>query len=624
MSQIETGQILVKEKGNISLVDNKSGNVLWKNTIDTDKDPLFLNDLPIMYFSGKSYAIIDAVTGNVLDKSSISTEILNIHYFWDLKRVVLELNRENNLYITNIDLANLDASWSTKIGEIRKSLFGLVASSTQNTPSITKDGTLILVDKKVVTTVDSKGKVKERIEFKENLEKLGFNGYNNFLYVREEKKLHFINTVSGKIESTKEIEDEDFSFNILDLGNVVSLRDGKKLQFLNSTNGTDIVNKKFDDKIKSTYYDNITDKFYLSIKKSVVELNQKNAEPVRQADFPRSMGSMYKLDNKIFIFDDSETNELDLSTLKLKYSKPIPIYKVEKFLTEGELTLYVSDAIKTFKFIMVDGTGKKLWDKEFNSAYAPTIDFTKAGLLIISSDELLLLDPKTGKSTLKTDIKTGPTFVHHINEATNKLTMYSDKKIKTLDLNTGAYGECKKEIEFKDFDYEKQQPYIAVTDDLIYLKGSNSVFITDKSGLIKYEKHYKITNNTSGLLSLAVLAVGVGSIASGNADKVVSVYSGGQEIHRGAYVDGLNNVGNYANSLEEKRRREQNRGSAIYPYVYTKLESGKRGLIFIDQNTGKHKFEVVMEESDPKYVVDEIDGILFYINGGKLSAFQLK
>ena len=144
MSQLDDGKIFLKDKTKIYLINNETGKMEWENSVATKKDPSFLENLPIMYFEGKSYAFIDATTGNVIDDSKQKTDVLNITYFWEIGRVIVELEREKNLHILNIDLNNLSNSWNTKVGKVQKALMGLVSRETENAPSISKDGSVVL------------------------------------------------------------------------------------------------------------------------------------------------------------------------------------------------------------------------------------------------------------------------------------------------------------------------------------------------------------------------------------------------------------------------------------------------------------------------------------------------
>ncbi len=125
-------------------------------------------------------------------------------------------------------------------------------------------------------------------------------------------------------------------------------------------------------------------------------------------------------------------------------------------------------------------------------------------------------------------------------------------------------------------------------------------------------------------MKLANVAVQVATVKTGNTGKLLTVYQGDQMIHKGSMVDGLNDNWDYANKLKADRQAKQNRGSNQFPYVYTKLKTGKKGLIFLDPVSGKERFDIVMEEKDPNYIVDEIDGIVFIQSKSSLKAVDVK
>ena len=202
--------------------------------------------------------------------------------------------------------------------------------------------------------------------------------------------------------------------------------------------------------------------------------------------------------------------------------------------------------------------------------------------------------------------------------------MYSDKKLCFVNLKTGKLTNTEEKMKFKDFDYETQNPTIISGKDYILVKGSNSIYVTDKNGNIKKKENYKSVDNNSGLLKLASTAMTVGAIATGNVDKVLTVYSNGEMVHKGAMVDGVNDVWASAESAKAERQAKQNNTSNAFPYVYTKLKSKKKGLIFLDPATGKERFDVMMDEKNPTYIVDEVDGVLFIISKSSLKAIDLK
>jgi len=245
-------------------------------------------------------------------------------------------------------------------------------------------------------------------------------------------------------------------------------------------------------------------------------------------------------------------------------------------------------------------------------------------VLIIDDKGAKYLSIKTGKSKWKKGIKSGPAFAYAFDRASEELIFYGDKKVHVMDTKTGRLKTSQEKFKFKDFDYETQTPQVLAVGDNVFLKGSNSIYVTDRNGKLIHEKHYKKSDNTSGLLKWANAAVTVAAIGSGNADKVITVYSDGQQIHKGGMVDGLNDTWAYANNAAAARQAKQNKSSNAYPYVFTKLTSGKRGIILIDPETGEERFELKMDESSPNYIVDDVDGIVFYLSKSQIQALDIK
>ncbi|MBK9735150.1 MAG: PQQ-binding-like beta-propeller repeat protein [Saprospiraceae bacterium] len=624
ISQLNNGNIFVKQKNAISLLDNVTGNEIWENTVTTDKDPSFFEGFPIMYFQDKSYAVLDALTGHILDKSAEKTQVLDIHYFWNEGRVIMELSRNKNLFITNIDLQDEKKCWNVKVGEIKTSMFGNVLG-TSNKPSLTNDGSLILVDKKFVVTLSDKGEIKNRIDFEDKIEKKSFNAFNDYVYiVEDDKKLNAINTKTGKSAFNVKLEESDLSFQLLASGKTLAMFGGKKIFLMDASTGNIIQTKKFDDKISGSYLNPDDGKFYIASEKSIIELNTLNAEPIRQKEFSQKIGNIFEANGRLFVSGSYNANELDINNLSLKYDGKQKLPEIQDYIDFEKSTIYMSHNAAGLAINVLDPSGKTIWNENYSGVNRPIVELFKGGLLVITDTEVNFVSPKTGKSVIKSSINVDPSFVHAFRESEEILVMYSGKRMHYLDLKSGAITSSSKKIDFEDFDYEKQKPQILLMEDKTYLKGSNSIFIVDNKANIFHEAHYKKTNSTSTLLQLANIAVTAAAIGTGNVGSVLTVSQNGQQIHKGSLVDGLESSAKYARDLKEKRRRAQNKSSVRFPYVYTKLKNGKKGLIFIDPKTGKDKFDIEMTDGEPSYIVDDTDGVLFYINNSKLTAYNLK
>lgn len=626
MSQLEDGKIFIKDKNKISLVDNLTGELEWENKVKTEKDPRFLDGVPFMYFEGKNFALIDASSGDMIDQSEEKTEVLNVHYEWDKGRIIMELDRDKKLRILNLDLNDISKSWNTEVGKVQKSMFGLAKRGTENAPSLAKDGTMVLADKKFVSFLSADGVVKERIEFKKDIKKEGYNSENDILYVLEDKKkLHFIDVNSGKTNATVELKEKDLQLEVLDGGAAVAVVQKKECLLFDSVTGEEKARYKGKEEIKDVLLDEETGKYYLLSKKLVAELNTSEGTLIKQAELDHGFTDLKSVDGKVFLSGRGKANELDLAQFKQRYAKSPTIPPVHSFIElDGDYTLLTYQTVRSFSVTVLDTNGEKVWDQEYVTITTPTIDIIKDGVLIIDDKGAKYLSIKTGKSKWKKGIKSGPAFAYAFDRASEELIFYGDKKVHVMDTKTGRLKTSQEKFKFKDFDYETQTPQVLAVGDNVFLKGSNSIYVTDRNGKLIHEKHYKKSDNTSGLLKWANAAVTVAAIGSGNADKVITVYSDGQQIHKGGMVDGLNDTWAYANNAAAARQAKQNKSSNAYPYVFTKLTSGKRGIILIDPETGEERFELKMDESSPNYIVDDVDGIVFYLSKSQIQALDIK
>jgi len=265
-----------------------------------------------------------------------------------------------------------------------------------------------------------------------------------------------------------------------------------------------------------------------------------------------------------------------------------------------------------------------VWKKSYSTVTPPSLDVIGKGLLMVSGSEVSYLSLRDGKDLWDDNVTVDPSFTYGIDEETNDMFMYSDKRLYKFDHSSGSLTKSKEKFKFKDFDYEVQQPQLLVMPDAVFLKGSNTVFVISKDGNLIHKNAYKQVSNGSSLMKLANIAVAVTAMGTGHAGKVVTVYQGDKMIHKGSMVDDLNGNWAYAEGLKNERRAKQNRSSNAYPYVFTKLENGKRGLIFINPSTGEERFSVVLDEKSPTYNVDDIDGVVFHLSKTSLKAYDVK
>lgn len=626
MNQLESGNILFKDQNEMSLIDHTNGEAIWTSKVKTNQNPIFFDGVPFMYFEGENYAIIDASTGDIIDQSSEKTEVLDIHYFWNKSRIVVELDRNKKLFILNIDLKDISKSWIVETGEVQKVLFGLASRGSKNAPAIDDNGTMALVDKKHISLIGADGSLKEKMKYNDNLKKVGFNTEKGILYVMEDKKkLHFIDIAKAATNYTIDLKEDDLQLQILNKGDVLAYLQQKICNFVDATTGATLGKYEAKDNINDVYVHQETGNYYLLLKKNITQLDPTTGAVVQSKDVKTEYQRMYDLNGNTIVAGRSRVNQVDLTDISFLYAEPFGFNFPNNYIELGADRLYTSVAMGgQYAINYIDASGQKQWGDTYNTTTTPTLDVIKDGILTINNTSADYINIKDGKSKWKESVKVDPSFTYAVYQEKEMIVFYSDKNLYFFNTADGTLSKSKENYKFKDFDYETQKPLIIINDNSVFLKGSNSVFVTDWSGNIISENHYKKSDNTSGLMKLANVAVTAAAIGSGNADKVLTVYSNGEQVHKGGMVDDLNGTWSYAENAAAARKAKQNSTSSEYPYVFTKLKNGERGLIFIDADTGKERLDVLMDEKAPNYIVDDIDGVLFYLNKNSLIAYDLK
>lgn len=625
MSQLEDGKIFLNDQSKISLVNNISGETEWENNFSTSDDPRFLTGLPLMYFDGESYAIIDATTGHVIDKSKERTEILNISYYWDVGRVVLELDRADNIHALNLDLNDLSKSWNTKIGPSQKKLFGFVSQEIENQPTITKDGSLVFIYNNLISIVDANGNNTKRVEFKTKIKPLELNTEKNIIYLLGDKnQLHLIDISTGITNATFEFEFGDLKLNIIGDGSTISVVQKNELRILDGVFGVQIGSHRFEDKINQTYIDEDSGKFFVLTNKMLAEIDHKSGDVKKKVSFGISFNDIYKINDKTIISGRKGACPIDLSTFKLEFKKPANTPPVHAVVDIGDYIGYTNQSGYNYSFSVVNENGKALWKTSFYSAVTPSFDAVGKGLLIISGRKVRFLDIQNGKALWKNNVEVDSSFTYAIDEKNNDLFMYSVKRLYRFNHSDGSLTRSKDKFKFEDFDYKLQTPQMMVLPDAIFLKGSNTVFVASKEGELIHKMTYERIYNGSTPLKNPKALPNDNIKSPEKNQEVLSIYSDDNKLHEEGMLDSLNEKWGYTESIKSNRRTKQNKSSHPYPYVFTTIENDRNGLIFLDPSTGKERFFVVLNEKDPKYIVDEIDGVLFYLSKFTLKAYDLK
>lgn len=604
--QLESGKIFVQDDYRLLAIDHLNGSTIWEKVFKSKVDAEFLEYLPIFFFEDKNYMVADAETGYVIDQSDAKTTILNIHYFWDDNRIIFELDQDNNFSILNIDLNNLTNSW--------KSLIGHISRKQDNAPILTLSGSLLFVDKKLVCIVDNKGKVIESLKFDKKLQYLNFNEQQQMLYVLENGKLvHFIDVESGIKTATFQFEKGNIQVDVIGDGSTVGVWQENELRILDARLGIPYGGKGFSWAIDNTYVEEETGRYFVLSKNRLCELNAASGKILADTTFDYSLSELYKLYDKVIIGGRSGASPINLSTLQMEYVKPSKIPTVHDYLELDEYVVYTHQSGTDFTISMVNDFGLVLWKETFYSAVTPSLDPVGDGILIISGRKARFLDKHTGHNIWNKAVEVDPSFAHAVDDSSFDLYMYSQKRLFRFDHSDGSLTRSKDKFKFDDFDYKNQRPLIIAHNDRVFLKGSNTIFILSKEGELIHEKSYDRISNGSTFWKIAGLVATVAAISSE-----------GSQAFESVYVDLIDEGWYQAGRMDDLRRGKQNRSSVGYPFVHTKIDKKKKGLVFINPFTGAERFFILMDEDDPSYLIDEIDGVLFHLDKNALTAYDLR
>ena len=623
MSQLDDGKLLLKDDTYVYLVDHKTGNVDLEYAIDTDAKPQLLEDLPIFFLEGGPFAMIDYATGYIIDESEEKTTILGVSYFWGKRRVIVEMKRKDQLQILNINLKDITSSWTTPVGKVKKKVYDPIAKISEFRPFISNDGKLVVFDQKSVCILHPNGKLLKRLDLKNKLKAKYFNYQKGMVYVLDsQNRLHFIDTKS-ETNSFVSLNSDKINLKVLGNGSNISFIQGNTLWIVDAVSGTMVGKNRFLDKIKMTYVDKSSGKLYALTRRQLAEINLNSAKIARDVSFEEDMNEIRKVHDKTVINGNSWASPINLETFELQYPRLPDIPAIHDYVELDNGTGYIYDKDNRFKFHVVDDDGFVLWNENFTSVLAPSLDVIGKGVLIINESKVQYLSVKNGDRLWQEDVRVDNSFTYGIDEETNDLYMYSQKRLYRFDHAEGTLSKSEDKFRFRDFDYQFQVPLLFVLEDAIFLKGSNSIFVLNKDGTIRHKKSYSRISNGSTILDLVNVAVVAIAIGTGNINEL-SVIDTESGIYVGSLVDPLDLSASIASDMRFDRREKQNRGSDVYPYVFTHTEVGKRGFIFLDAATGDERFEIPVESKSPNYIVDEYDGILFHLRENELVAYDVK
>lgn len=624
--QTDDGMILVTDENSLRSLQPKTGEINWTVKDIKDLDELTLmNDFPYLKNTGSNYSIIDSRDGKLISFHEEKTYIEKIDELSDQGKLLFNLKSDKKDIVEILDIKTNEI-WSAKLADKIKGN-GILGAYESADPIITESGKILIFRKESFHILDlSTGNILAQVELDDTYELLSISADKSaFLIHWDNKMLKAYNTETGDL--LWESKNKNRNLKVLNAGsdnNDWLVLDKKTYYIYDKNSNTPKTEGKWKSEPEFLYtYDN---RLFAGIKKDLVEFDKTNLEIINSKTFDHNVKSLSEINGTILI-QTRYMNEINLDDFSLvyPYKNEVP-FLITDIIDSENYVLYVKRTMQKMEISAINSKGEEIWSYGSLCTNPPSIDILDDKILIITDTKMAMLNASDGEKVWKNNMTIRPGFTYALNENTNNLGIYNNKKVGYIDLDKGDFIQFEEKVKFKDFDANILSPTIAMLDNGVFLKGSNSIAYYNLDGTLLYNNHYRKSDNSSTFMKLAGAVLTTGAIATGNIDQVVTVTSNGQTIHKGGMVDGLSDNSEYANQLEARRQRNANRGSLAIPYVFTKQENGDRGLIFFDMTTAEEKYSITMTEKEPKYILDEYEKIIFYqdTKAKKIRAFSLK
>lgn len=254
-----------------------------------------------------------------------------------------------------------------------------------------------------------------------------------------------------------------------------------------------------------------------------------------------------------------------------------------------------------------------------------TMAQTPQGLIYITEEDANIVNLSNGETVWKKPLKFKRTAgVESTYDAKNKKYLIAtDSEIFAIDENTGEYSTLAN-LKFQ----EKEGPTsMEMRDGGVFIGSSQNMFKFGNNGDEIYTTYHKSPGiSTFGKIAMGLVAVAStamaahqSAVAGANKNSLGQYNDYGAEAKRNA--DMFASIGTAAFNEMAKRFRAsvETRDSQ---FILTKTDNGV-GLVKVSKDTGNVEKEVVLNDKKPVYEVDEIEGILYYVNKNSIEAFTL-
>lgn len=568
LQQANDGTLIIGGNKGLIGLDNKTGDVLWKNKqlkVDDGQSVIHVDPLPFILLETNSpkanIVMMETKTGNVITNSeNADFTVMNYNLFTDEGLMLFELKENEKYKLSLYDIVQNETKWEVPIDKAKKGIKGLFKGQTpflSKPPHLTGETFITNYKKKVMAINVSTGDIVWAKEFEKKIGVLFVAGDEIFL--SQGKEVIILDTTNG--EQTKNIiKLKDNLTGYQDFGDGFYLFNQKGFNPFNG--GTKAVKWSDPDKIKETHD-------LYNTKHGFVSINL--GEETRVGD-----------EGSVTLVDDKGKK------LWQKTYEGIPIYV---FPTVKGVFFISDQTANVYSYT----DGKKLMKKDIKikDGYAVAFDEENQEVVIYSDKKISIFNVNSGDlRTLVEDLK---------------LKKFdSEKDLLTLEIRPKGY-------------------LLYTSNNMSFVSNSGNIdfnqYYSPVKGSWLLGAAMDIANSAAGFNNSQGSSEGFQKVESFTNAVVVSgeKTSSGRQSKSSTVTASEETQDLFAVSVSRYYASSETKD---FLFVFTQ-EDGQKQLFKINKDSGDvtNKFE--FKEKEPTYLVDEYDQRLYYLDKTSVNSVPL-
>ena len=273
--------------------------------------------------------------------------------------------------------------------------------------------------------------------------------------------------------------------------------------------------------------------------------------------------------------------------------------------------------------------GKPRWKRPLKTGPGIQIMATvPKGLLYISETDTDIIDMSSGESVFGKAIKykRSAAVASAFDSKLDRFLITCKDGVYEVDGNNGEYNLIANDIKFEG----KENPTgIEVRKNGILLTSSQNLEMLDNQGGANWDVYHRAPGK-SAFGAVLMGAITAASFTMGAAHSARAGYMKGAGVP--SYHSAVQREENAADAYgaiadaafqEMMKRFKSTKATANSAFILTKVDEGV-ALIKVDKDTGETMNEIVIEDKNPMYEVDDIEGFLYFKDkGNNISAYNL-